>query len=135
MKPKVYVVDDEPTVRHSVAALFSACDTKLFESTEDFLASFDPEPDNPSCVIADLRMPGLSGLDLKRALNEQDCDIPVILLTGYRDDETDVRAEALGIFRILEKPFPPTELVALTQQALSHSSGEPSQQTEVEQAD
>lgn len=120
MNPKVYVVDDEPKVRESIADLLGTIDihTELFESTEDFLAAFRFNPTAQECVIADLRMPGLSGLDLKRELNNHECSLPVILLTGYRDDETDVRAESLGIFLILEKPYPPAELIEVTLQAL-----------------
>ena len=123
MKPKVYVVDDEPKVRGSLADLLSAMGfaVETFESTEDFLLAFQRTVGAKECVIADLRMPGLSGLDLKRELNEQGVEVPVILLTGYRDDETDERAQALGIFQILEKPHPPTELVDVTRRALAVS--------------
>lgn len=124
MKPKVYVVDDEPKVRGSLADLLSAMgfSVETFESTEDFLDAFQRSAETNECVIADLRMPGLSGLDLKRELNEQGVQIPVILLTGYRDDETDERAQALGIFQILEKPHPPAELVEVTRRALAASA-------------
>ena len=127
MNPKVYVVDDEPNVRESIANLLSTIGvcTELFESTEDFLETFRFHPAAPECVIADLRMPGLSGLDLKRELNDHECTLPVILLTGYRDDETDVRAESLGIFLILEKPYPPAELIEVTQQALEVAKRSP----------
>lgn len=120
MKPKVYVVDDEPKVRGSLADLLSAMgfNVETFESTEDFLDAFHRNSAIQECVIADLRMPGMSGLDLKRELTERGVKIPVILLTGYRDDETDERAQSLGIFQILEKPHPPAELVDVTRRAL-----------------
>ena len=120
MKPKVYVVDDEPKVRGSLADLLSAMgfNVETFESTEDFLDAFHRNFAIQECIIADLRMPGMSGLDLKRELTERGVKIPVILLTGYRDDETDERAQSLGIFQILEKPHPPAELVEVTRRAL-----------------
>jgi len=121
MSCRVYVVDDEPSVRASIIDLLDSIgiDTASFDSSEEFLASFSPCAEAQQCVLADFRMPGLNGLELKRELNARNFDVPVILLTGYRDDETDLRAEELGIFAILEKPFPPPELQRLTRLALT----------------
>lgn len=123
MSYEVFVVDDEPRVRDSVTELLenAGISCRGVESTEKFLASFQYSPETDQCVIADLRMPGMSGLDLKRELMAIDCSVPVILLTGYRDDETDARAAKLGIFEILEKPYPPLELVNVTRRALAES--------------
>ena len=121
MSSRVYVVDDEPSVRASIVDLLDSIglQTASFDSSEEFLAEFSRAAEAQQCVLADFRMPGLNGLELKRELNSRNCDVPVILLTGYRDDETDIRAEELGIFAILEKPFPPLELQKLTRLALN----------------
>ncbi len=117
----VYVVDDEPHVLRGILDLLSMIDveTEAFDSTESFLAGIQTDSDSNQCVIADLRMPGLSGLDLRAELVRRQCDVPVILLTGYRDDETDAKAAELGIFAVLDKPFPPKELLLLVQEALA----------------
>lgn len=116
----VFVVDDEPLVRRSIVDLLSMIDvqTASFDSTESLLVEISTDNDSPRCVIADLRMPGLSGLDLKAELTKRGSDIPVVLLTGYRDDETDDRAKQLGIFAILDKPHPPGELISIVKSAL-----------------
>lgn len=117
----VYVVDDEPKVRNGIVDLLSMMDveTEAFDSTESFLEAIVVDSESKRCVIADLRMPGLSGLDLRTELMKRECDIPVILLTGYRDDETEERAKQLGIYAVLDKPLPVRELMAMVQDALA----------------
>ena len=121
MSSRVYVVDDEPSVRASIVDLLDSMGiaTASFDSAEAFLAKYSQTAEARQCVLADFRMPGLNGLELKRELNARNCDVPVILLTGYRDHDTDLRAEELGVFAILEKPFPPPELQRLTCLALN----------------
>lgn len=119
MRPNVCVVDDEPRVRASLVDLLQSEDISAvaYASVEDFLEALEPQ--ECACVIADLRMPGMSGLELRQQLMDQHFDIPVILLTGYRDTSTHLQAEAIGIYAVLEKPYPPRDLVELTQKAIS----------------
>jgi len=105
---KVYIVDDEPIVRSSLVALISSMgiETEAFASGDELLQSFVSGEPALQCVLADLRMPVMNGLELKRELLNQQHRVPVILLTGYCERETIEQAESLGIFEILEKPSP-----------------------------
>lgn len=117
---RVYVIDDEPTVRASIVDLLDSAgiDTTSYDSSEGFLHNYSRDAEPVQCIVADYRMPGLNGLELKRELNARASDVPVILLTGYRDDDTESRAEELGVYAVLEKPFPPADLLRLAQSAL-----------------
>lgn len=123
---RVYVIDDEPSVRASIVDLLDSAgiETAAYSSSEVFLQNYSRQSESIQCIVADYRMPGLNGLELKRELNSRSCDVPVILLTGYRDDDTESRAEELGVFALLEKPFPPTDLLRLAQSALRGASEE-----------
>lgn len=120
MNSKVCVVDDDSAVRQSVADLLDSegITTECFDSVESFLESVLDSQEPCGCIIADQRMPGMSGVDLKRVLIEKQIETPVILLTGYRDVAIDTEAKSLGIFAILEKPYPPADLIAITEKAL-----------------
>jgi two-component system response regulator FixJ len=104
-RPIVHVVDDDEAMRHSLAFVldvngFTAC---LHDSATAFLAA-RPEPVE-GCLVTDIRMPGLSGLDLVRQLNQQKARYPVIIMTGHGDVPLAVEAMKAGVVDFIEKPF------------------------------
>jgi FixJ family two-component response regulator len=115
----VFVVDDDPGVRHAVGSLLRSIgvQTTLFASAPEFLAA--APPDAPACVILDVRMPGLSGLDCQRQLKRAGLNIPVIFMTGHGDIKMSVRAMKAGAMEFLTKPFRDQDLIDAVQQALS----------------
>jgi FixJ family two-component response regulator len=116
----VFVVDDDPGVRDAVDSLLRSIglQTQLFASARDFLAV--PMPDAPACVVLDVRMPGLSGLDCQRQLRKAGLNIPVIFMTGHGDIKMSVRAMKAGALEFLTKPFRDQDLIDAVQQALGH---------------
>jgi FixJ family two-component response regulator len=109
--PIVYVIDDDLSFRRSVEFLIQSVGFKvqLFSSAEEFLKG--PHPDSPSCLILDVRMPGLSGLDLQRKLSETKLEIPIIFITGHGDIPMSVRAMKAGAIEFLTKPFHEQDLL------------------------
>jgi FixJ family two-component response regulator len=104
-QPIVLVVDDEPSVRDYLSSLFQSVglEAKTFTSTPEFLQYTLPE--RPTCLVLDVRLPGLSGLDLQLALAKADINIPIIFLTGYGDIPMSVQAIKAGAVEFLTKPF------------------------------
>jgi two-component system response regulator FixJ len=105
LQPKAYVVDDDEAVRDSLRALFQSVGIAIetFASAEEFLASLDGS--EIGCVLTNVRMPGLGGLELQRLLVEQGVSLAVIVITGYGDVEMVVRAMKAGARDFIEKPF------------------------------
>lgn len=103
--PIVYVVDDDDAMRDSLAFLIGSVghDCSCHPSAEDFLARY--RPGRPGCLVADIRMPGMSGLDLQRALTERGATLSIIFVTGHGDIPMAVRALRAGAIDFLEKPF------------------------------
>jgi RNA polymerase sigma factor (sigma-70 family) len=116
--PTVFVVDDDASLRAAVKRLLGSaglpCET--FESAVAFLQRTADEV--AGCVLLDVRMPGLSGLDLQRKLNEDGNNLPIIFVTGYADVPMTVRAMKAGAVEVLTKPFEAEELLDAVQQAL-----------------
>ena len=116
--PVVFVVDDDASVRGALRRLLTsvghACET--FGNADEFLARLDP--DLTGCILLDVRMPGLSGLDLQQALNARGNDLPVIFLTGYADVPLTVRAMKAGAVEVLTKPFEDQALLDAVAHAL-----------------
>ena len=110
-KPYIYVVDDDPSVRTALARLLGSAgyDVKTFSSALDFL-SFD-HPDAPGCIILDIQMPKLSGLELQTCLNEKDLLLPIIFITGHGTVPASVRAFKGGAIEFLQKPFEEMEIL------------------------
>lgn len=117
--PVVFIVDDDEGSRRSVEALASAMGaaTASFVSAEAFLAAFDPH--TSGCVVTDLRMLGMSGLELQTRLSELQSRIPVILMTAFADVPVAVRAMELGAVTVLEKPCFDTQLWDAISKALA----------------
>jgi len=114
----VHIVDDDPAVRDSLSLILSlrGYRTATFAAAEDFLAAV--RPDWAGCVIADIRMPGLSGLEMQRALIERGIGMPVIIVTGHGDVASARAAFTADAVDFLEKPFDEHGPVAAVQAAL-----------------
>jgi FixJ family two-component response regulator len=126
---KVFIVDDDPSVRKSLARLISSVGLKVqaFPSAQKFLDN--PPHDGPACLVLDVRMPGLSGLDLQEALKNRQRVIPIIFITGHGDVPMSVRAMKAGAADFLEKPFNDQDLVDAIHKALTQD-----QQIKIEQS-
>ena len=116
--PVVFVVDDDPSLRHALTNLLRSVGLRVetFGSAREFLAG--PRPDAPGCVVLDVRLPGLSGLDLQRELAAAQIDLPIIFITGYGDIPMTVQAMKAGAVEFLTKPFRDQDLLDAIQQAL-----------------
>ncbi len=103
-EPTVFVVDDDRAVRKSLRWLIESVELNVetFESAQEFLEKY--EPHRPGCVVLDVRMPGMSGLELQDHLRTHGIDIPVIIITGYGDVPMAVRAMKAGALDFIEKP-------------------------------
>jgi two-component system response regulator FixJ len=114
----VYVVDDDEGIRHSLALLIGAIGLKVrvFSDAASFLDTFDPTL--RGCIVADLKMPGLNGLEMQERLNAVNCRMPIIFLSGHGDVPAAVRALRHGAVDFLEKPFNPKLLLERIEQAI-----------------
>lgn len=101
----VFVIDDDPAIRESLRWLIESIglNVKVFATAPEFLESYLPDP--PSCLVLDIRMPGMSGLDLQAELAARDIRVPVIIITGHAEVPVAVRAMKAGAFDFIEKPF------------------------------
>ena len=116
--PIVFVVDDDPSVRSSLKFLLSTVGLQVesFDSADAFLRK--TLPDAPSCLVLDVRLPGLSGLDFQRELTAKNISIPIIFLTGHGDIPMSVRAMKAGAVEFLTKPFRDQDLLDAVRIAL-----------------
>jgi FixJ family two-component response regulator len=116
--PCVFLVDDDPAVRTSVTLLLTSMGHPVvsFESAQQFLDAY--RDDRPGCLLVDVRMPGLSGLELQGRLKVVGITLPVIVITGYGDIPMAVRAMQAGAVTFLEKPFREQELWENVQRAI-----------------
>jgi two-component system response regulator FixJ len=116
--PVVYVVDDEAKVRESLAELLNSVGWNVltYDSAEDFLDRYDPGI--PGCLLVDVCMPGMSGLELQERLAARQLDIPWIVITAHADVAMAVKAMSDGASGFLEKPFRSHELLAVIQKAV-----------------
>jgi len=118
-EPVVFVVDDDPGARESVAALLQSrgLEVETYRSAEEFLESFDRS--RCGCVVADLRMKGMSGLELQQRLRAEQVSLPLLVLTGYGNVPTAVSVMKGGAVTFLEKPCPEDELWGSVRSALN----------------
>jgi FixJ family two-component response regulator len=116
--PTVVVVDDDPSIRTALNDLFQSVglQVRVFESAREFLAN--QRPDGPCCLVLDVRLPGKSGLDFQRELNDENVRLPIIFLTGHGDIPMSVRAMKAGAVEFLTKPFREQDLLDAVQVAL-----------------
>jgi two-component system, LuxR family, response regulator FixJ len=120
-EPTVFVVEDDETNRQLMKDLFESVDLKveLFPSGDAFLAAMPMR--GPGCILLDVRMPGISGLDLQSKLSEQKLDLPIIIVTAHGDTQMAVRAMKEGAFDFVEKPINNQVLLDTVNKALTES--------------
>jgi FixJ family two-component response regulator len=120
--PTVFVVDDDDAVRQSLKLLFKSAGiaAEAAGSAQEFLSSY--EASHPGCLVLDVRMPGMSGLEMQHELNVRGAMIPVIFITGHGDIPMAVEAMQHGAFDFLQKPFRDQELLDRVQRALSRDA-------------
>jgi RNA polymerase sigma factor (sigma-70 family) len=129
--PVVFVVDDDPSVRSSLKFLLSTVGLHVesFDSADKFLHK--NTPDAPSCLVLDVRLPGLSGLDFQRELATRKISIPIVFLTGHGDIPMSVRAMKAGAVEFLTKPFRDQDLLDAVRIALERDGVRREQEKEV----
>jgi len=117
--PTVFVVDDDEAVRNSLRFLLKSVGlaTRTLASSAEFLETYSPS--QPGCLVLDVRMPGMSGLELQQQLNVRGAVIPVIFITGHGDIPMAVEAMQHGAFDFLQKPFRDQDLIDRIQRALA----------------
>jgi FixJ family two-component response regulator len=120
--PIVYVVEDDGAVREALSSLIRSVGLRVevFSSAREFLRA--NRPDAPACLVLDVRLPGLSGMDLQRELTSADNPIPIIFITGHGDIPMSVRAMKAGAAEFLTKPFRDEDLLAAIHQAIDRDS-------------
>jgi FixJ family two-component response regulator len=116
--PVIFVVDDDKSVRDSLRRLMTSVglSVEVFPTAQAFLSR--PRTDAPGCVVLDVRLPGLSGLDLQRELAGTDTPLPIVFITGHGDIPMSVRAMKAGAVEFLTKPFREQELLEAIRQAV-----------------
>ena len=130
-KAIVFVVDDDLSVREGLGSLIRSAGlgVETFASAQEFLAR--SRPDVPSCLVLDVRLPGLSGLDLQKRMAEVNIEIPIVFITGHGDVPTSVRAMKAGAVEFLTKPFVDRDLLDAIQQAIKRDRAARRQHAEI----
>ena len=131
LTPMVFVVDDDDLVRQALTRLISSVGFRVeeFSSAQDFLRAV--REDVPSCLVLDVRMPGLSGLDLQKELGRMGQCLPIIFLTGHGNIPMSVRALKDGAVDFLEKPFEDETLLQAIKKAIQQDISTKSEQAEM----
>jgi FixJ family two-component response regulator len=129
--PTVFIIDDDDRMRAAMQRLLKSIglNTKSFAAPQDFLQY--KLPDGPSCLILDVRLPGMSGLDVQHKLNEKGVHIPIIFITGHGDIPMTVKALKSGAVDFLTKPWRDQDLVDAIQQALERDDATRQLETEI----
>jgi FixJ family two-component response regulator len=132
-QPTVLVIDDDSRMRAAMQRLLKTVGlhSESFATPKDFLRH--KLPDGPSCLVLDVRLPGMSGLDLQSKLNEAGIEIPIIFITGHGDIPMTVKAMKSGAVEFLTKPFRDQDLIDAIQQALKKSVETRQEQNEIAQ--
>ncbi|MBT8079094.1 MAG: response regulator transcription factor [Gammaproteobacteria bacterium] len=114
----IYIVDDDQAIRHAMGLLMKSVGLtcEIFESADEFLA--DHTNGRSGCLVLDIRMPGMGGLELQDKLRDLDCTLPIIFITGHGDIPMAVEAMQKGAFDFIQKPFRDQELLDRIQDAL-----------------
>jgi FixJ family two-component response regulator len=131
--PTVFVVDDDDLVRASIQGMLKSVGlrSEVFGTAQDFLRS--KRPDGPSCLILDIRLPGINGLDFQHQLVDAGIRIPVIFITGHGDIPMTVKAMKSGAVEFLTKPFRDQDLLDAIHQALDRDRAIRQQQGELDE--
>lgn len=117
--PTVFIVDDDAVIRNALCTLLLAADLnpETFASAEEFLNQFDPS--RPGCLLLDLQMPGMNGLELQQELHRRNISIPIIFLTGNADVPSAVAGLTSGAAGFMEKPIQPSVLLSAIEEAVN----------------
>src|SRR5436305_15307995 len=128
--PTVYIIDDDPRVRASIQGLLKSAGLQSigFETAEQFWR--EETTDGPSCLILDVSLPGISGLDFQQQLRRAGRPIPIIFITGHGDISMSVKAMKSGALEFLTKPFGDDTLLEAIRQALAKDSARRQEQAE-----
>jgi FixJ family two-component response regulator len=131
--PTVFIVDDDARMRAAMQRLLKTVGlhSESFATPQDFLRH--KLPDSPSCLVLDVRLPGMSGLEVQTKLNEAGARIPIIFITSHGDIPMTVQAMKSGAVEFLTKPFRDQDLIDAIQQALKRANETRQQQTELAQ--
>jgi FixJ family two-component response regulator len=131
-KPIVFVVDDDLSVRRSTERLIRSIglEVQTFTSAREFLKN--PRPKGPACLVLDVRMPGLSGMDLQRELARSEIHIPIIFITAHGDIPMSVRAMKEGAAEFLTKPFRSRSLLDAVRVAINRDRAASKERSEIE---
>ncbi|MEQ8485194.1 MAG: response regulator transcription factor [Pseudomonadales bacterium] len=123
-KPMVFVVDDDEPVRDAIGMLLETVDIpyQSYDSAQAFLDAYDPE--HRGCLVLDIRMPGMSGLELQQRLIDMEAPIPIVFITGHGDVPMAVEAMKRGAIDFIRKPFRDQELLDRVHQALAREADE-----------
>ncbi len=129
--PIVFVIDDDAMIRAGIHSLIRSVGLQVetFASAQDFMLA--KRPDAAACLILDVRMPGLNGLDLQRKLSDANIHIPIIFITGHGDIPMSVRAMKEGALEFLTKPVRGQDLLDAVQKAVAHDRGLRSERAEM----
>src|SRR5258705_1144022 len=129
--PTVFVIDDDELVRAAIQGMLKSVGlhSQTFESAQAFLRS--NRPDVPSCLVLDVRLPGINGLDFQRKLADSGIRIPIIFITGHADIPMTVKAMKSGAVEFLTKPFRDQDLLDAIHQALDRDQGMRQEQSEL----
>ena len=121
-RPTVFVVDDDISIRESLECLLRSteCEPETFSSAQEFLAR--PRITTPSCLVLDISLPDLNGLDLQRRIASDRVDMPIIFITGHGDVPTTVRAMKAGAIEFLQKPVDDEALLRAVRHAIERSA-------------
>lgn len=132
-KANVYVVDDDASVRKSLKRLIGSLDfsVETFETADDFLRL--PQYKRPACLILDIRLPGLNGMELQEKLLEVNKSLPIVFITGHGDIPLSVQAMKKGAVDFLQKPFKEKDLMQAIDQALERDTSSFQTETEKEE--
>ena len=127
----IAIVDDDPSVREGLRSLLRSAGWRVetFASAQEFLAR--PGAEVPCCLILDLRLPGLSGLDLQKRMAEVELEIPIVFLTGHGDIPASVQAMKAGAVEFLTKPFDEEELLQAIREALERDRRDRQRRAEI----
>ena len=130
----VFLVDDDPSVRRALTRLIKAAGHRVeaFASAREFLDR-NPDADSPACLVLDVRMPGLTGLDLQRELQGSNGALPIVFITGHGDIPMSVKAMKAGAVDFLSKPVHDADLLRAIKQALARAVNDRAERDELEE--
>jgi len=117
----VHVIDDDPGIRKSLRLVMESAslEVRVYESGEEFLDAIDPR--QPGCMVLDLRMPGIGGIEVLQRLRAAQIEIPAIVISGHADVPAAIRSMKLGAIDLLQKPFEPQALLDTVHSAIKAS--------------